>query len=383
MARIQIKNVTKTYGQYATVLKDFSLEVSDGEFLVLVGPSGCGKSTLLRMVAGLESITSGDILIDGKVVNEVAAKDRDLSMIFQTYALFPYMSVRENLGFGMKLRKVDRAEAENRITKAAETLGLSGFLDRKPMQLSGGQRQRVAIGRALVRNPMAFLMDEPLSNLDTKLRVHMRTEFLRLREQLGTTTMYVTHDQTEAMTLGHRVCVMLDGKIQQIASPEELFARPVNLFVAGFIGTPEMNFAHGKIENNAINVGDISFPIPQNRDLSGLQERELIVGIRPTDFRYNDPDTQNAKIEIKADLVERLGSENHVIFHVESKPVRPRQFAGVHDDVEDLGAKTHTEFMASIPGNVSVVSGDVISTSVDLSNIHLFNPETGVAIAHN
>jgi multiple sugar transport system ATP-binding protein len=251
MAGINIERASKAYGGYSA-LQEVSLDVADGEFLVLVGPSGCGKSTLLRMVAGLESISSGQIRIGEKLVNNLLPKDRDIAMIFQTYALFPHMTVERNLGFGLKLRGTPKAESDRRIQAAARTLGLQPLMGRYPAQLSGGQRQRVAIGRALVRQPLAFLMDEPLANLDTKLRVHMRTEFARLRDQLKTTTIYVTHDQTEAMTLGHRVCVMRDGSVQQIGTPEAIYVRPRNIFVAGFIGSPEMNFGLGRISGDMV-----------------------------------------------------------------------------------------------------------------------------------
>ncbi len=384
MANISIDGVTKRYGGTYTALNNISIEIPDGEFLVLVGPSGCGKSTLLRMVAGLDSISEGEIRVGGKVVNELQPKDRDIAMIFQTYALFPHMTVERNLGFGLRLRKTPKEEANRRIQEAAKTLGLTPYMNRYPAQLSGGQRQRVAIGRALVRNPVAFLMDEPLANLDTKLRVHMRTEFARLREQLRTTTIYVTHDQTEAMTLGHRVCVMRDGEIQQIDMPNKLFATPANIFVAGFIGSPEMNFAVARVDGNQLKIGAITLPVPAGQNLSAFAGREVIVGIRPTDFRTGD-DADYVPVDVKVELVERLGSENIVVFPVESPRIRADQF-GAHghsdDDSEDLAQRARNEspFTARIDGNVSIESGQTARLGIRRDALHFFDPKTGARL---
>ncbi|MEA2387565.1 MAG: multiple sugar transport system ATP-binding protein, partial [Thermoleophilaceae bacterium] len=288
MARIQLKDVTKRYPDGFEAVKHLDLEIADGEFVILVGPSGCGKSTALRMIAGLEDITEGELYIGDNVVNDRTPKDRDIAMVFQNYALYPHMTVRENMGFALKLAKVDKAEIEKRVSEAARILDLEQHLDRKPANLSGGQRQRVAMGRAIVRDPSVFLMDEPLSNLDAKLRVQMRTEVSRIQRRLGTTMVYVTHDQTEAMTLGDRLAVMRSGVLQQVASPRELYADPRNLFVAGFIGSPAMNFFGGELVGQAVRtpIGELPLPDDLRRSVErhGGSAREVVVGIRPEDF---------------------------------------------------------------------------------------------------
>jgi multiple sugar transport system ATP-binding protein len=383
MANISINNVSKSYGTGFSVLQDVSLEIEDGEFLVLVGPSGCGKSTLLRMVAGLESISDGDIRLGTRVINDLQPKDRDIAMIFQTYALFPHMTVARNLGFGLKLRGTSADETERRIQAAAKTLGLTPLMDRYPAQLSGGQRQRVAIGRALVRQPSAFLMDEPLANLDTKLRVHMRTEFARLRDQIKTTTIYVTHDQTEAMTLGHRVCVMRDGQIQQVDTPDMLFAKPRNIFVAGFIGSPEMNFARAVVRAGSVHIGPISIPISAGKQLATYDGREVIVGIRPTDFAVDTTNPAFSIISVKVELVERLGSEIMVVFPVQSPKVRADQFGSAESaDTDELGVRSANEspFTARLDGNVKLGVGETVQLAVRTDALHFFDAETGLAI---
>ncbi|HTN60917.1 MAG TPA: sn-glycerol-3-phosphate ABC transporter ATP-binding protein UgpC [Devosia sp.] len=383
MANISINNVSKSYGTGFSVLQDVSLEIEDGEFLVLVGPSGCGKSTLLRMVAGLESISDGDIRLGARVINDLQPKDRDIAMIFQTYALFPHMTVARNLGFGLKLRGTSADETERRIQAAAKTLGLTPLMDRYPAQLSGGQRQRVAIGRALVRQPSAFLMDEPLANLDTKLRVHMRTEFARLRDQIKTTTIYVTHDQTEAMTLGHRVCVMRDGQIQQVDTPDMLFAKPRNIFVAGFIGSPEMNFARAVVRAGSVHIGPISIPISAGKQLATYDGREVIVGIRPTDFAVDTTNPAFSIISVKVELVERLGSEIMVVFPVQSPKVRADQFGSAESaDTDELGVRSANEspFTARLDGNVKLGVGETVQLAVRTDALHFFDAETGLAI---
>ncbi len=280
MAEIQLKGVTKRYPDGFEAVKQMDLTIGDGEFMILVGPSGCGKSTALRMIAGLEDITDGELLIGGDVVNEKAPKDRDIAMVFQSYALYPHMTVRDNMGFALKLAKVDAAEIDQKVREAARVLDLEQHLDRKPANLSGGQRQRVAMGRAIVRNPKAFLMDEPLSNLDAKLRVQMRAEVSRIQNRLGTTTVYVTHDQTEAMTLGDRVAVMRAGVLQQVDAPRELYTNPANLFVAGFIGSPAMNFFAGRVEDGKVRLPFGDLPLPP-----GVQARgDVIAGVRHEDF---------------------------------------------------------------------------------------------------
>jgi multiple sugar transport system ATP-binding protein len=287
MAEIMLDQVTKRYPDGTVAVDKISLDIADGEFVILVGPSGCGKSTTLNMIAGLEDITSGELRIGGQVVNDKSPRDRDIAMVFQTYALYPHMTVRDNMGFALKLAKTPKDVINQKVTEAAQVLGLTEQLDRKPANLSGGQRQRVAMGRAIVRNPKAFLLDEPLSNLDAKLRVQMRTEVARLHNKLGATMIYVTHDQTEAMTLGDRVAVIRLGELQQVASPEELYRRPVNLFVAGFIGSPAMNFMAGTLENGSLRtaLGDVPLTGRLGQTLAASRaDREVIVGIRPEDF---------------------------------------------------------------------------------------------------
>src|SRR6187399_810624 len=280
MATVTFDHVNKVYGDFHAV-HDLNLEIGDGEFMVLVGPSGCGKTTSLRMIAGLEEITDGELRIGDRVVNDVPPKDRDIAMVFQSYALYPHMTVRDNLAFGLKLRKVKKDEIDRRVNEAAETIQLQKLLDRKPKELSGGQRQRVALGRAIVREPAVFLMDEPLSNLDARLRVEMRAELARLHAELGVTTVYVTHDQVEAMTLGQRVAVMRDGRIQQVDAPQSLYRRPVNLFVAAFIGSPSMNLVEATVTGGAVEFGGLRIPLHANRH---APTGEVIVGIRPEDF---------------------------------------------------------------------------------------------------
>src|SRR5215210_3690398 len=282
MADIKLEHITKRYPDGYEAVKDMSMEIKDGEFVILVGPSGCGKSTALRMVAGLEPISEGELKIGDEVVNELEPKDRDVAMVFQNYALYPHMSVRDNMGFALKLRGIDEAEIDEKVKEASRILDLNEHLDRKPSQLSGGQRQRVAMGRAIVRDPVAFLMDEPLSNLDAKLRVQMRTEVSRIQQRLGTTTIYVTHDQTEALTLGDRVAVMRSGVMQQVGEPMELYNEPLNLFVAGFIGSPAMNFMPATVENGKVHlpIGEVPLPDGVSGDASGT----LVAGVRPEDF---------------------------------------------------------------------------------------------------
>ncbi len=323
MARVELRNVTKVYDNQVVAVRDASLTINDKEFLVLVGPSGCGKSTLLRMIAGLEDITSGEILIDGQVVNDVPPKDRDIAMVFQNYALYPHMTVFENMAFGLKLRKFPREEIERRVREAAEILGLTEFLGRKPKALSGGQRQRVALGRAIVRKPKVFLFDEPLSNLDAKLRVQMRIEISRLHQRLQTTMIYVTHDQIEAMTMGDRIVVMKDGVIQQVDTPMTLYNNPVNLFVAGFIGSPAMNFITGHIvkKDGALRFESpvFSFTVPEEHQTSltpyiGL---EVILGVRPehiADVRLHSTEELTEPQTITAEVVEPIGNEMFVYF---------------------------------------------------------------------
>ncbi|MEA2292779.1 MAG: multiple sugar transport system ATP-binding protein [Solirubrobacteraceae bacterium] len=341
MAGIELQRVTKRYPDGTEGVKTLDLDIGDGEFMILVGPSGCGKSTALRMVAGLEEITDGDLLIGGRRVNEVPPKDRDIAMVFQNYALYPHMTVRENMGYALKKRKIPRDQVNRKVEETAETLDLTEHLDRKPGTMSGGQRQRVAMGRAIVREPQAFLMDEPLSNLDAKLRVQMRGEVARLQKRLGTTTLYVTHDQTEAMTLGDRVAVMRGGHLQQVGPPKELYLDPVNLFVAGFIGSPAMNFMAARLEGDKLKLpfGDVPLEgrlrerLERNGDAS---KRDVIAGMRPEHFedaRYAHDVEHPLKFKAKIDVVEEMGSELYAFFQVHAGAVRS-------SDLEELDADT-------------------------------------------
>ncbi|MFZ5946271.1 MAG: ABC transporter ATP-binding protein [Bacillota bacterium] len=322
MARVLLEKLQKNYGDFEAV-KGIDLEIQDGEFVVLVGPSGCGKSTTLRMIAGLEEISGGSLFIGERLVNNVPPKDRDIAMVFQNYALYPHMNVRENMAFSLKLRKFDKAEIEKRINEAANILGLEKLLDRKPGQLSGGQRQRVALGRAIVRHPQVFLMDEPLSNLDAKLRVQMRAEISKLRQRLGVTVVYVTHDQTEAMTMGDRIVIMKDGVIQQVGTPDDVYHEPVNLFVAGFIGSPAMNFITGTVikENGAVFFKaepdlKVQLTEKQSKVISekGYENKKVILGIRPEYFRVVEGENQSNVCTAELNVVENMGSEFFVYF---------------------------------------------------------------------
>jgi len=390
MGAINISNVGKVYPNGTRALEDVNIEINDGEFVVLVGPSGCGKTTLLRMVAGLEDITEGEISIADKVVNEVAPKDRDIAMVFQNYALYPHMSVYDNMAFSLKLRKLPKDEIDNKVREAARTLEISELLDRKPKALSGGQRQRVAMGRAIVRNPQAFLMDEPLSNLDAKLRVQMRAELGQLHSQLKTTTLYVTHDQVEAMTMGDRVAVIRKGKLQQIDTPREIYLYPKNIFVAGFIGSPSMNFVYATtkaLKNGAeISFGDskiFSKNTPEN--LKKFEGKEIVLGIRPEAFEdaiYANSEEYTEKISIKISLLEQLGSDTYIHFYKDIKPVQTKAIeeilADEGEDISSLG--TQTKFIARINPNSSVKEGESIDLSIDSKKLHYFDPETGLAI---
>ncbi len=391
MGAINISNVGKVYPNGTRALEDVNIEINDGEFVVLVGPSGCGKTTLLRMVAGLEDITEGEISIADKVVNEVAPKDRDIAMVFQNYALYPHMSVYDNMAFSLKLRKLPKDEIDNKVKDAARTLEISELLDRKPKALSGGQRQRVAMGRAIVRNPQAFLMDEPLSNLDAKLRVQMRAELGQLHSQLKTTTLYVTHDQVEAMTMGDRVAVIRKGKLQQIDTPREIYLYPKNIFVAGFIGSPSMNFVYATtktVKNGTeISFGDskiTSKNAPEN--LKKFEGKEIVLGIRPEAFEdaiYANSEEYTEKININISLLEQLGSDSYIHFYKDIKPVQTKAIeeilADEGEDISSLG--TQTKFIARINPNSSVKEGESIDLSIDSKKLHYFDPETGLAIA--
>jgi len=369
MANVTLKNIKKIYDKNVVAVQEFNLDIADKEFIVLVGPSGCGKSTTLRMIAGLEEITEGELYIGDRLVNDVAPKDRDIAMVFQNYALYPHMTVYENMAFGLKLRKVPKAEIDEKVKEAAEILGITEYLQRKPKALSGGQRQRVAIGRAIVRKPQVFLMDEPLSNLDAKLRNQMRAELIKLRHTVNTTFIYVTHDQTEAMTLGDRIVIMKDGFIQQIGTPQEVFDHPSNLFVAGFIGTPQMNFFDAELAVSGgkfvVNLEDAVIELPDDMQKAlkdkGVQPMKVSLGIRPEHVTLVDAKEKHA-IAAKVDVSEMMGSELYVHVTAVGKDCVMR-IATV-----DLPAEKRYGFKF----------GDQMYFTFDGALAHLFDPETGL-----
>ncbi len=386
MADIVLEHVTKRFPDGALAVNDFSMNIADGEFVILVGPSGCGKSTTLNMIAGLEDITEGELRIGGKVVNNKAPKDRDIAMVFQSYALYPHMTVRENMGFALKLAKTPQAVIDEKVSEAARILDLTQHLDRKPANLSGGQRQRVAMGRAIVRDPAAFLMDEPLSNLDAKLRVQTRTEVSRLQRRLGTTMVYVTHDQTEAMTLGDRLAVMRAGVLQQAGTPKELYDSPDNLFVAGFIGSPAMNFMAATVEDNTLrtSIGAIPVSPALRRTLEQASVgRDVIVGIRPEnieDAALVPPDQRSQGISFRAtiDVVESMGSDVFVYFTQESDlSARVEQLADLAADAgRDTGAQDET-VTARLGTDTRIREGDNAELWADTRALHVFDPQSG------
>lgn len=383
MGEIQLCELTKSFaGESGPAVAGVSLDIQDGEFLVLVGPSGCGKSTLLRMIAGIEDSSSGHIVIDGREVTYAQPKDRDVAMIFQNYALYPHMTVAENLEFALRLRRVDRKARKARVAEVLSMLRLEGLDSRKPGQLSGGQRQRVAMGRAIVREPAAFLMDEPLSNLDAKLRVSMRAELSRLHERIGTTTIYVTHDQTEAMTLGQRVAVLSDGQLQQVDTPMRLFDSPRSVFVASFIGSPAMNFAQATVVNGRLHFGGYALPVPAGVDLGRRQN--VIVGLRPSDFAMVPGFREHeAKFSVAAEVVENLGAETHVIFGVDTTPVGVSGASGhAADDTGDgrLLADGRSLFTAAIDTRRLVRPGERLELYFDLSRLQLFDCDSSRAL---
>jgi multiple sugar transport system ATP-binding protein len=357
MATVTFDHVTKAYADGTVAVSDLDLLIKDGEFLVLVGPSGCGKTTALRCLAGLEEITAGQIKIDARVVNRVPSKDRNIAMVFQSYALYPHMTVFDNLAFGLKLMKTPKQEIKRRVEDAARILDLEKLLDRKPRALSGGQRQRVALGRAIVREPAAFLMDEPLSNLDAKLRVQTRAEILRLQRRLETTTVYVTHDQVEAMTMGDRIAVMNLGVLQQIGSPPELYDNPVNVFVAAFIGSPAMNFATAKADEGNLKLGGTTLELVGNAAKAAAENRgrDLLIGFRPEDLQLNGHDTSSGFVRIPAqiDVVEYLGHEE--LIHAQSEG---------------------HEIVALVPSDKKVQPGQSVEFAIHADKLHVFDPET-------
>jgi multiple sugar transport system ATP-binding protein len=388
MAAIELRRIWKRYPDGFEAVKDVSIEVQDGEFMILVGPSGCGKSTALRMIAGLEEISDGDLVIGGERVNDIAPRDRDIAMVFQNYALYPHMSVRENMGFALKLAKVDAAEINRKVDDAAAILDLTAHLDRKPANLSGGQRQRVAMGRAIVRDPKVFLMDEPLSNLDAKLRVQMRTEVARIQQRLGTTTVYVTHDQTEAMTLGDRVAVMRAGVVQQVDAPKTLYERPANLFVAGFIGSPAMNFLPGQVDGDTLHTpfGDTPLPGELKAGLNG--GGEVILGVRPEHFE--DPaaagrEVPGMRFRAKVAVVESMGSELYAYFDIDTAAQSAElaelaRDAGL-DEVPSHGDGDATQVVARLDAASRARAGTEVELALDTRQIKLFDPNDGRALA--
>lgn len=362
LAGLTLKKINKIYPNGFHAVKDFDLEIQDKEFIILVGPSGCGKSTTLRMIAGLEEISTGELYIGDRLVNDVAPKDRDIAMVFQNYALYPHMTVYDNMAFGLKLRKKSKAEIDKRVKEAAKILGIDNLLDRKPKQLSGGQRQRVALGRAIVRSPQVFLMDEPLSNLDAKLRVQMRAELIKLHQKLNTTFIYVTHDQTEAMTMGTRIVVMKDGVVQQVADPQTIYQKPSNMFVAGFIGSPQMNFIDctlveekGKIyveyQDSRIELSERSFDKIKSEGYIG---KEVVLGIRPENVIVN---SENNSMDVKVEVKEHLGSETFLYLNLKDKTL-----------------------IARVEPDLVVNIGDKINIVFDKEKIHLFDKETQKSI---
>ena len=369
MAGLSLKNICKVYPNGYEAVKDFNLEIADQEFIIFVGPSGCGKSTTLRMIAGLEDISSGELRIGDRLINDVEPKDRDIAMVFQSYALYPHMTVYENMAFGLKLRKVPKDEIDKMVKEAAKILDLTPLLDRKPKALSGGQRQRVAMGRAIVRNPKVFLMDEPLSNLDAKLRVQMRVEIAKLHQRLGTTIIYVTHDQTEAMTLGTRIVVMKDGVVQQVDTPQNLYDKPQNLFVAGFMGSPQMNFLDGVVsingENVTINCAGVDIPLPPAKAKKliegGYDGKTVTFGIRPEDVYDSEMfiETAKASFEATVKVYELLGAEVYLYFELDEFPITAR-----------------------VDPRTTARPGDTIKVAFDVEKIHVFDKETEQVITN-
>ncbi len=377
MAQIELEQVSKHFSGGVVAVDGVDLRIEDGEFMVFVGPSGCGKTTLLRMIAGLEEVTGGRISIGGSEVTELAPRRRDIAMVFQSYALYPHMTVRQNIGYGLKVRRTPKDEARRRVEEVAAMLGLGDLLDRKPAQLSGGQRQRVAMGRAIVREPKAFLMDEPLSNLDAKLRVGMRASLAQLHGRLGVTTVYVTHDQTEAMTLGQRVAVMRDGRILQVDTPQKLYHEPVDLFVAAFIGTPTMNLVEARIEGNDVVVGQYRLPLdPVRRPAPGAPER-IVLGVRPEGFEdaaFAPPHTP--RIEVEVTVLEELGSDAHAFFYVDAPRASSEVLEAAHEDEAMLLVEEKALFNARLDARTNARVGRTMELSVDPARFHFFDPKT-------
>ena len=393
MAEVALQEVDKVYPNGFHAVRDLSIYIADGEFLVLVGPSGCGKTTALRMVAGLETISDGEISIDGRVVNDMTPKERDIAMVFQSYALYPHLSVADNIAFGLRLRKTPKSVVDERTAWAAQMLDLTPYLDRRPKQLSGGQRQRVAMGRAIVREPKVFLMDEPLSNLDAKLRVQMRGEIAKLQHDLGTTTIYVTHDQVEAMTMGDRVAVMNQGVLQQIETPQRLYDEPANLFVAGFIGTPPMNIlaadvevAEGKV---TVSLGGHDLEVPDRtldryRGLVSYSGRTIAMGIRSEDLHPAERRPELPKLTAHLELLEALGSETVAFFRIDARTIRSGA-GSTGDAVENVVSEggitaARPNLVATFPPRLKVHLGEDLEVAVDVDHAHFFDEDTGAAL---
>jgi multiple sugar transport system ATP-binding protein len=378
MPDIVLDKITKSFDGGVVAVEDISLTIASGEFLVLVGPSGCGKSTLLRMVAGLEPVSEGTISIGGRDVTDSPPRDRDVAMVFQSYALYPHMTVRQNLGYGLKVRRTPKPEIDERVLQVAKVLGLEQFLGRRPAALSGGQRQRVAMGRAMVREPQAFLMDEPLSNLDAKLRVGMRTQLAALHARLRTTTIYVTHDQIEAMTLGQRVAVLRDGRIQQVATPQELYARPTNVFVAAFIGSPAMNLVEADVDGGTLRFGGHTIPLPPG---NAVPAGRVIAGIRPEAFEdgaHADPSLP--RLDVQVEVVEELGADTHVMFTVAAPPVDIGEVQAAAGDEHGLVDIEGSLFTARVEPGTAARPGADLRLALNAARIHYFDPGSGLRL---
>jgi multiple sugar transport system ATP-binding protein len=389
VADVQLKEVDKVYEGGVHAVQDLSLYVQDGEFLVLVGPSGCGKTTALRMVAGLEEISDGTISIGDRIVNNLSPKDRDVAMVFQNYALYPHLSVADNIAFGLRLRKMPRDEVAKRIAWAARLLDLTPYLARKPRELSGGQRQRVAMGRAIVREPQVFLMDEPLSNLDAKLRVQMRAEIAKLQHDLGTTTIYVTHDQVEAMTMGDRVAIMSMGVLQQVDRPQQLYDEPGNLFVASFIGTPPMNLFRGRIavQNGSVfaEIGRVSLPVgiesvKRYARIESMAGRHVVVGLRAEDLHPTASRPELPALDATVELLEALGSGVMAYLHVDAEPIRTAATQGAGPEEAEEEGIVKPNLIAHLPPRIDLRLADKVQIGVDTSGLHFFDEETGAAL---
>ena len=392
MARIVLEGVSKVFGSDIVAVDDLSMEIAPGEFMVLVGPSGCGKSTVLRLIAGLEDVTGGEIYVDDDMVTDLRPRERDVAMVFQNYALYPHMTVEQNIGFGLRLHHTPKAEMRTRVHQVAKVLGLTKLLQRKPYELSGGQRQRVAMGRAMVREPKAFLMDEPLSNLDAKLRVQMRAELARLHDRLGTTTVYVTHDQIEAMTLGQRVAVLKDGTLQQLDTPQALYREPANLFVAAFMGSPPMNLVEAQVGEHSLEFGQFRLAIGESApspELAAYEGRTVILGMRPADFQdaalWHPPD--QPVMEVTVDVVEDLGSEVNLLFVVDAPRVETEDtLAAAADEGGDDGEVPLLDadgsvFCARVDARTAARAGAPARLCVDATRFHYFDPDTGERVA--